>query len=73
MPKEGKMPPQRWGNDGDNIAGQILGAEALPSTSFPAVATEVEEGRGFYNDIEDCFQKAMKKGAFENWTNTVPD
>ena len=60
--QEAKMPSQSWNNDGDNVAGKILGAKALPSTLFPAVATEVEEGRGFYNDIDDCFQKAIKKG-----------
>ena len=54
--QEAKMPPQSWGNDGDNVAGEILRTEALPSTLFPAVATEVEERRGFYNDIDDCLR-----------------
>ena len=57
--QEDKMPPQRWGNDGDNVAGEILGAEALPKRFFPAVATEVEEGREFYTDIEICLTKAV--------------
>ena len=56
------MPPQRWGNDGDNVAGQILGAEALPATYFPAVATELEEGREHYSDIEDSLTEAVTAG-----------
>jgi hypothetical protein len=60
--QEDKMPPQRWGNDGDNVAGQILGAEALPATYFPAVATELEEGREHYSDIEDSLTEAVTAG-----------
>ena len=60
--QEDKMPPQRWGNDGDNVAGEILGAEALPKGLFPAVATELEEGREHYGDIEESLTDAVTAG-----------
>jgi hypothetical protein len=61
--QEDKMPPQRWGNDGDNVAGEILGAAPLhPAASFPAVATELEEGREHYGDIEESLTDAVTAG-----------
>ena len=61
--QEDKMPPQRWGNDGDNVAGEILGAAPLhPAASFPAVATELEEGREHYGDIEETLTDAVTAG-----------